>query len=92
MARKLEMHQSLTRKLGEAIAERTGTDIDTDLYPNLLQMAVGGAVTAALNIWVTDCAGASTPRALIEDAFDQLRAGLPEPHPHPDSSEPNRGA
>ncbi|CCQ14578.1 putative TetR family transcriptional regulator [Rhodococcus sp. AW25M09] len=101
MARKLEMHHSLTRRLGEAIAERTGTDIDIDLYPNLLQMAVGGAVTAALNIWMNDPAGASNPKALIESAFDQLRAGLPEPNsrsagstpvPEPHSSEHNRGA
>lgn len=79
MARKLDMHHSLTRKLGEAIAERTGTNIDTDLYPNLLQMAVGAAVTAALDIWIRDPTGAATPRSLIEDAFGQLRAGLPEP-------------
>lgn len=90
MARKLEMHHSLTRTLGEAIAERTGTDIDADLYPNLLQMAVGGAVTAAVMIYVND-PGAASPKALIEDAFDQLRAGLPEPE-HTLPSDSNRGA
>ena len=89
MARKLEMHQSLTRKLGEAIAERTGTDIETDLYPNLLQMAVGGAVTAALSIWMNDSTGQGpTPKALVEDAFDQLRAGLPEPQSRSAGSTP----
>ncbi|WP_371828151.1 TetR/AcrR family transcriptional regulator [Rhodococcoides fascians] len=88
MARKLEMHHSLTRKLGEAIAERTGTDIDSDLYPNLLQMAVGGAVTAALNLWINDPGGENTPKALVENAFQQLRAGIPEPVGHSAGSTP----
>lgn len=92
MARKLEMHHSLTRKLGEAIAERTGTDIDSDLYPNLLQMAVGGAVTAALNLWINDPGGENTPKALVENAFQQLRAGIPEPKSRQHVSDNNRGA
>ncbi|MBY6410751.1 TetR family transcriptional regulator [Rhodococcus sp. BP-252] len=79
MARKLEVHRSLTRVLGEAIAERTGTDVDHDLYPNLVQMSVGGAVAAALTIWTNDPTGALSPQQLVEDAFDQLQAGLPDP-------------
>lgn len=79
VAKKLEVHHSLVRVLGEAIAERTGTDIDRDLYPNLLQSAVGNAVTAALNIWTNDSEGALSPKQLVEDAFDQLQAGLPDP-------------
>ncbi|ORI18921.1 TetR family transcriptional regulator [Rhodococcus sp. 1163] len=80
MARKLEIHQSLTRVLGEAIAQRTGTDIETDLYPNLLQMAVGAAVVAALTLWTNDTSGMLSPKQLVEDAFDQLQAGLPAPN------------
>ncbi|MET4047632.1 AcrR family transcriptional regulator [Rhodococcus sp. UYP5] len=80
MARKLEVHQSLTRVLGEAIAQRTGTDIETDLYPNLLQMAVGAAVVAALTLWTNDTSGLLSPKELVEDAFDQLQAGLPAPN------------
>lgn len=80
MARKLEIHQSLTRVLGEAIAQRTGTDIETDLYPNLLQMAVGAAVVAALTLWTNDTSGLLSPKQLVEDAFDQLQAGLPAPN------------
>lgn len=79
VARKLEVHHSLIRVLGEAIADRTGTDIDKDLYPNLLQMAVGGAVSAALTIWTNDPEGATSPKQLVEQAFDQLQAGLPDP-------------
>lgn len=80
MARKLEIHHSLTRVLGEAIAQRTGTDIETDLYPNLLQMAVGAAVVAALTLWTNDTSGMLSPKQLVEDAFDQLQAGLPAPN------------
>ncbi len=79
VARKLEVHHSLIRVLGEAIADRTGTDIDKDLYPNLLQMAVGGAVAAALTIWTNDPTGDTSPKQLVEQAFDQLQAGLPDP-------------
>ncbi|MDJ0396618.1 TetR/AcrR family transcriptional regulator [Rhodococcus sp. G-MC3] len=79
MARKLEVHHSLTRVLGEAIAERTGTDIDRDLYPNLLQVAVGNAVSAALTLWNNDQKMGLSPKQLVEDAFDQLQAGLPDP-------------
>ncbi|KZF01057.1 TetR family transcriptional regulator [Rhodococcus sp. EPR-157] len=79
VARKLEVHHSLTRVLGEAIAERTGTNIDTDLFPNLMQVAVGSAVTAALTIWTNNPAADTTPAQLVEDAFDQLQSGLPDP-------------
>jgi AcrR family transcriptional regulator len=79
MARKLEVHHSLTRVLGEAIAERTGTDIDRDLYPNLLQVVVGNAITTALTIWSNHPEGDLSPKELVEDAFDQLQAGLPDP-------------
>lgn len=79
MARKLEVHHSLTRVLGEAIAKRTGTDIDKDLYPNLMQVAVGSAVAAALTIWTNNPTGDFSPKQLVEDALDQLQAGLPDP-------------
>lgn len=79
MARKLEVHHSLTRVLGEAIAERTGTDLEKDLYPNLLQVAAGSAMTAALTVWNNDPAGQSSPAELVGDAFDQLQAGFPDP-------------
>lgn len=88
MARKIEVHHSLTRVLGEAIAERTGTDIDRDLFPNLMQVAVGSAVSAALTIWTNDPEGDLSPKQLVEDAFDQLQSGLPDPREQ-NSSAPN---
>jgi AcrR family transcriptional regulator len=79
MARKLEVHDSLNRVLGQAIAERTGTNIERDLYPNLLQVAAGNAVATALTIWTNNPTGDLSPKQLVEDAFDQLQAGLPDP-------------
>lgn len=81
MARKVEMRGRVTRILGEAIAERTGTDIDTDLYPNLLQMAAGAACKAAIELWLRDTSTAADPGELVSQAFRQIRAGLPQPNP-----------
>ncbi len=78
MARTHRLQESVGRDLGVAIAERTGTDIDRDLYPNLLQMVVGCAVKTALELADQD---GRTPAELITEAFAQVRAGLPQP-PH----------
>ncbi|TQF74128.1 TetR family transcriptional regulator [Rhodococcus spelaei] len=79
MARKLEVHGRVSRILGEAIADRTGTDVDNDLYPNLLQMASGAACKAAIDLWMQGNTGYDTPAPLVTEAFAQLRAGLPPP-------------
>ncbi|GAA4488997.1 TetR family transcriptional regulator [Rhodococcus olei] len=79
LARKLQLEGRVTRILGEAIAARTGTDIGTDLYPNLLQMAVGAACKSAIELWMQGDSGDDTPAPLIHEAFAMLRAGIPEP-------------
>lgn len=81
LAKKMQMHLRLTRLLGEVIAERTGTDLDTDLYPNLLHMMVGAACKTSLDLWLSGKSGATGPEALVREAFRQLRAGLPQPDP-----------
>lgn len=66
------------RALAAIIAERTGTDPDRDLYPHLICAALHAALTAAVNLW----RGGKTGREihdLLDEAFDQLRAGLPDP-------------
>ncbi|MFZ2174479.1 MAG: TetR family transcriptional regulator [Rhodococcus sp. (in: high G+C Gram-positive bacteria)] len=79
LAKKLEVHLRVTRLVGAVIAERTGTNIDTDLYPNLLHMTVGAACTVALDLWMSGKSGASGPEELVRDAFRQLRRGIPQP-------------
>lgn len=65
-------------ELGRAVAERTDTDPDRDLYPKLVAAAIGGAIGAA----VEQCLRADERRpiaAVLVDALDQIRRGLPVP-------------
>ncbi|MFC7447929.1 TetR family transcriptional regulator [Rhodococcus daqingensis] len=79
LARRPELHGRVTRIFGEAIAERTGTDVERDLYPNLLQMAAGAAARAAIELWMQGTSDYATPGELVTEAFRQLRAGIPQP-------------
>jgi AcrR family transcriptional regulator len=66
------------RELASAVAERTGTDPDQDMYPRLVAAAVGTAVHVAGEQWQR----ADPPvalAALLDDALHQFAAGLPDP-------------
>jgi hypothetical protein len=66
------------REVAAAVAERTGTDAERDLYPTLVAAAIGAAIMAALEQWLR----ADPPVAvdgLVREALGQLRAGLPVP-------------
>ncbi|MFD4369120.1 TetR/AcrR family transcriptional regulator [Rhodococcus sp. NPDC058521] len=80
IAKKMEMHTRITRLLGSVIAERTGTDLDRDLYPSLVHMMVGAVCKSSLDLWLSGKSDASGPDELVQDAFRQIRAGLPQPH------------
>jgi AcrR family transcriptional regulator len=61
-----------------AIAERTGTDPDRDLYPALVASVALAAQTTVLDRWLR----ADPPESLVSllrDAMAQVAAGLPEP-------------
>ncbi|GAA0590929.1 TetR family transcriptional regulator [Kutzneria viridogrisea] len=63
-------------ELAKAIAERTGTDVERELYPKLLAAAVTGAIAAATEHSLR----AESPLPigpLLREAFDQLKAGFP---------------
>ncbi|MER7011399.1 TetR family transcriptional regulator [Saccharopolyspora sp. NPDC000359] len=61
-----------------AVAERTGTDVERDLYPKLVAAAVGAAMTTAIGHWLH--ASEPVPMApLLRDALHQLATGLPTP-------------
>ncbi|MFG2001893.1 TetR family transcriptional regulator [Spirillospora sp. NPDC048911] len=68
----------MQREIAEIVAARTGTDPDRDLYPHLLAGAAGTAMRAAVDLWADGMTGADLPD-LIDEAFAQLRAGLPPP-------------
>jgi AcrR family transcriptional regulator len=66
------------RALTEAVALRTGTDPDRDMYPRLVAAAVGAAWQVATDRWAN--ADPPVPLApLMREALELLAAGLPEP-------------
>ncbi|MFI0470314.1 TetR family transcriptional regulator [Saccharopolyspora sp. 5N102] len=65
-------------ELAAAIAERTDTDPARDIYPRLVAGAVGVAIAASIEHWLS--AEEPTPMApVLRDAFQQLANGLPVP-------------
>ncbi|UOZ04330.1 TetR family transcriptional regulator [Amycolatopsis sp. WQ 127309] len=76
-----EMHKAVTAGEAEfalAVAERTGTDAATDVYPQLVAAVVGAAHHVVIQQWL----GSDPPpsmETLLRDVFGRLAAGLPEP-------------
>ena len=67
----LKVNSEMQRALAEAIAARTGTDMQQDMYPEIL----AGAVIAATQVAVRRWAAADPPvplRPLLRQALDQL--------------------
>jgi AcrR family transcriptional regulator len=67
----LKINSEMQEALAEAIAARTGRDLDQDMYPRIL----AGAVIAAAQVAVRRWAAADPPvplRPLLEEAFGQL--------------------
>jgi AcrR family transcriptional regulator len=74
----LKANAAAQRDLAAAVAERTGADAARDLYPTLVAAATGAAIMAGMEHWLR--AGPPVAiSALMREAFDQLRAGLPVP-------------
>jgi AcrR family transcriptional regulator len=66
------------RELAQAIAERTRTNSEADIYPRLVAASVGAAIEVATDLWLrTDPPVPLGP--LVRDALEQVAAGLPEP-------------
>ena len=63
------------RALATAVAERTGTDVDTDTLPTLLALTSGAVLRTALHRWLTGGFTDSLPR-LVDEAWDVLVRGL----------------
>jgi AcrR family transcriptional regulator len=66
------------RVLAGAIAERTGTRVDVDVYPGLLAGVAAAAMRSSLHRWLATGFTASLPD-LVDEAWAVLAAGLPEP-------------
>ncbi|WP_239156993.1 TetR family transcriptional regulator [Actinocatenispora thailandica] len=65
------------QQLAAAVAARTGTDVDRDMFPRLVAGAVGVALGTARQQWLRD---QSVPIAdLLRDALAQVAGGLAVP-------------
>ena len=79
----LAAYETLERSLAVAIATRTHTDIDHNLYPTLVAASVVAALRVAVQRWLTTATstGPDGLPELIESALDQLGHGLSSPSP-----------
>jgi AcrR family transcriptional regulator len=66
------------RSMAQAVAGRTGTDADEDLFPAVAAAAAVGAMRVAVAQWRDGGESASLPD-LVMAAFDVLAAGLAAP-------------
>jgi AcrR family transcriptional regulator len=66
-----------SRELARAVAERTGTDAERDLYPRLVADAAAMVLRTATDLWVEE--GSLSMVDLASEGIAQMRAGLPEP-------------
>jgi hypothetical protein len=74
----LQMLSRTMRTLASAVADRTGTDPDRDMYPHLVAAAVGSATQIASDRWLNS-KGTAPLDSLMRDALRQIAAGLPTP-------------
>ncbi|PFG38238.1 TetR family transcriptional regulator [Georgenia soli] len=83
---RMAQYDHLEEELRNAVAQRTGTKVATDLYPWLVAAAAVSIVKTTTRLW----AKPRSPRVRliekIEDAFDQVAAGLPGPAPANDAT------
>ncbi len=78
LAHELAMMKETVDELARIVAERTGTDPHSDLYPNLQAAAAMLGTRSAVDIWLADPARTDLVQ-LIRQAFEQMRTGLPQP-------------
>ncbi|MVU80569.1 TetR family transcriptional regulator [Nocardia sp. ET3-3] len=65
-------------ELIDVIAARTGTDPARDVYPRLVAAAVGAAWQSTAEVFLQADSPVSS-HSLLRSAFQQIRAGLPDP-------------
>jgi AcrR family transcriptional regulator len=85
LAEHLTSFEGLSRQMAEVIAERTGTDVNRDLFPRLLADASGIALKTSLAFWATGTTGRSLAD-IFGEALDLLSRGLPLPASTPEHS------
>jgi AcrR family transcriptional regulator len=66
----------IERAITEGLADRLGTDLETDPYPWVLAAAAVGVVRASMGFWAGSGGSAQLPQ-LIDQGFQALADGLP---------------
>jgi AcrR family transcriptional regulator len=70
-------HLTSQDELAVAIADRTGTDATTDLYPQVVAAMISTGLGTAMAHWTRDPTQSLV--SLLREVFAQIRAGLPDP-------------
>jgi AcrR family transcriptional regulator len=78
LMQELGVMKAVGEGLAKVIAERTGTDVDRDLYPRLQASAVAVCSSVAKEAWIANPSAGSLAD-FVTQAFSQMRAGLPQP-------------
>ncbi|REG01198.1 TetR family transcriptional regulator [Asanoa ferruginea] len=74
-----DLHRAVEPVVAAAIAQRTGTDPERDLYPRLVAGALIAATRVAVGFWLTSDDPAPSLADLVGAAVQQVAAGLPDP-------------
>jgi AcrR family transcriptional regulator len=78
VAHKLALFDEVEWMFAQAVADRTGTDVERDLYPHLIAAAGAVALKTALRLHAAGRKDADLA-TLVTEAFALMRAGLPNP-------------
>ena len=82
------LHASIEAALAAAIADRTGTDAERDLYPRLVASVVVSATQTAFDHWRASGPGGPFP-GVLKEVLRQVAAGLPTPPVAPAAAGPD---
>jgi hypothetical protein len=77
-------YDELEREFRSIVAQRSGTDVRTDMYPWLVAAAAMSAARIAMRVWAQSGADAELLPGLISAAFDQIDSGYKGPVASPD--------
>lgn len=84
-------YESVEEMLRPALASRTGTDSDRDIYPWVLAAAAVAAVRIAVTRWVRSGADLEELVSLLQISFGHLQQGLEMPPPAPPETKRDSG-
>ncbi|KAE8765548.1 TetR/AcrR family transcriptional regulator [Georgenia thermotolerans] len=84
-------YDELEASLREAIAARTHTNGDTDVYPWIAAAAAVSAISSSIRLWARTESGPEALPELIGAAFDQIAGGLRPPSSAEDGAHASHG-